>query len=165
MKLLTLIALWGMLTLQSFALNDSLMIHQIVSNEISKAKEKEQAPIVPKKANQEIQSIQAGAIPQTVFFGVFIGTQILLAMAFFLFKQKNKVERIAIIPRKRADMNRTDTKNLKKNSYNKKATTIVSCQIQLVKTREELIEQARKMNVGSGELELAHKLQEFSTQS
>ncbi len=165
MKLLTLITVWSILTLQSFALNDSLIIHQIVSNEFSKAKEKEQVPIAAKKVNLETRSVQAGAVPQTVFFGVFIGTQILLAMAFFLYRLKQKEARVIINPRKRADMKRTDTKNQHKNSYNKKVNSIVSCQIQLVKTREELTQQARKLNIGSGELELALKLQEFSKQS
>ena len=166
MRKLTLLLFCIVLALPLFAQQDSAVVSRLVKEEITRARQKEQERLAPVRSagmSGEASS-RRPAIPEAVFMTIFVGSQVLLAFGFFTYRMKRRNEQTVVVkPRKRTD--NSFPINGKVNSQGRRARTMVNCQLQLLRTREELTEQARKLNIGAGELELAWKLQDMSTKS
>lgn len=164
MKKLLLLLVIIVTTSQMLAQQDSLVLSKVVRDEITKARQKEQIPLQAQQSAGAVeQSVKNRSfVPQSIFFGIFAGSQLMLAVGFLIIRRKRRSEaRAQAKPRKRVDLG-----NSRRAAVDpKQMRSIVGCQLQLLRTREELMEQARKLNVGAGELELAWKLQELSTKS
>lgn len=149
---------------QLFAQQDSLVLTKVVRDEITKAKQKEQVPLTSQQTVGAIPKAvdNKSLLPQSAFFLLFAGSQLLLAGGFIYLRRKNrKVVKVQAKPRKRVDT----LQARRSNPDARQVRSVVGCQLQLLRTREELMSQARKLNVGAGELELAWKIQELSTKS
>ncbi len=166
MKKFLFVVFVSLLFTSAYAQQDSVVVSRLVKEEIARAKQKEQEPL--KSTNNagfsEEATAQKPPIPQSVFYTLFVGSQILLAVGFGVYRIKRRTEESKQPkPHKRTD----NSFALKTNRYSesRRVRSMVGCQLQLLRTREELTSQARKLNVGAGELELAWKLQEMSSKS
>ncbi len=166
MKTTLVLFLFCAFSMVAFAQQDSLPITAIVKKEIYNAKLKEQQPPVNISSASMLPEEKQGqpVISEAWFIVMFFGAQVLLAGAFAIYRLRRKQTNISGNQlKKRANKDLSGKKNSNRNSQEYRLRSLVSCQLQLVRTQEEIREQARKMNISTGELELAMKLQEFST--
>lgn len=164
------IFLWIIITGCSISLaqntSDSVVISDLVQKQIAEIRAKQtpqNQPAVVEKTQHAAKVNQAGTlIPESMYVALFavleIGFVGFFIWRFFLRRQQNK-RPVQLMPipiqtgRPRKHYSKAESLKLRTNA---------TCKLTLLKTKEEITRHARDLQVGTGEVELAVRLQNMS---
>lgn len=140
---------------------DSLNLSAMVRQQITKVQtEKEQPKTAP--AVKETKTNNSSILPENVFIVLFALAELLAGgMIIRYYLRKRKTEQNSPVPAPHTPDETAPRRRLTKEEAAKLRTDVV-CQLALIKTQEELNREAKKLNIGAGELELAIRLQNMA---
>ncbi|MBI2417383.1 MAG: hypothetical protein HYV28_05665 [Ignavibacteriales bacterium] len=156
-----LLSFTGFLSAQST--QDSVDLNALVQKQIQKVQSEKVNPVSTTQPVENTKAQEAGSgIPENMFVLLFALAEIIaggLIVRYYLVKKRQVVAKDTPAPKIKAEP--AQRRKMTKEEF-AKLRTEVTCQLTLIKTQEELNHQAKKMNVGAGELELAIRLQNMA---